>query len=148
MSREILFRGKRLNNGEWVYGDLRHRGNKVAIDGDIKISKSLAREIRPLHSTKSTQKIMREIFPVDPATVGQYTGLVDKNGKKIFEGDIVEGYDFNAEDGYGVVQWNEGAFEVVGHDLVGSFHENYWGKGFEVIGSIHDNPELLKEEMS
>ena len=84
---------------------------------------------------------------VDPSTVGQYVGLTDKNGKKIFEGDIVEGFDFCADDdGYGVVTWDDGGFLVFNGSLCGSFVENYNGRDFEVIGNIHDNPELIGGE--
>ena len=128
--REILFRGKRLNDGEWVEGYYCGKVNKTFFSP----------------AEDSAQIIDKDLFwhEVNPETVGQYTGLTDENGKKIFEGDIVEGADFTVEDGgYGVVFFEEGAFEVNGNNICGTFHENYWGKEFQVIGNIHDNPELL-----
>lgn len=65
-------------------------------------------------------------------------------GKRIFEGDIVEGVDYDADDGFGVVCWNDGAFEVGNGSWCGTFHDNYFGRDFEIIGNIHDKPELLE----
>lgn len=128
--REILFRGKRADNGEWV-------------DGNLFVDDS-----KDKHEILVGYVNYRIGWKIIPQTVGQYTGLTDKNGTKIFEGDIVEGLDFTAEDGgYGVVTFDDGAFEVDGscyNNIVGTFYENYYGKDFEVIGNIHDNPELLK----
>lgn len=121
--REILFRGK-TDKGEWVVGNL-----MVYYDGSASIIES------------STS--LNTFHVILPETVGQYTGLTDKNGKRIFESDIVEGADFTIEDGgYGLVSFEDGAFEVNGNNIIGTFHENYWGREFEVIGNIHDNPEL------
>lgn len=135
--REILFRGKRLDNGEWVEGWYQPETTIKHWDG---IQETVGVTI----AYKVEDGFLEDTL-VDPPTVGQYTGLTDKNGKRIFEGDIVEGADFTAEDGgYGVVSFDDGAFEIIGNNCCGTFHENYRGSDFEVIGNIHDNPELLK----
>ena len=122
--REILFRGK---NSEWVEGYLLHDN-----------------EQNESHIAECFEDKAAYIKEVIPETVGQYTGLTDKNGTKIFEGDIVEGQDYDEEDGYGVVTWDDGAFWVKNNHYSGTFCVNYYGYEFEIIGNIHDNPELLK----
>ena len=140
MMREILFRGKRIDNGEWVQGDLLQNVDCLKIREQEKDIKHIARS-----------------FAVLPETVGQYTGLTDKNGTKIFEGDILKIYGlkpmyvhFNGE----TLTWemiNVGVpiFEV-NHllntiDLAWVHQEAAIGEiRTEVIGNIHDNPELLK----
>lgn len=150
--REILFRGK--GNIEWVYGDLRHLN-----DGRVAIRKD------------------GEIYPYEviPETVGQYTGLKDKSGKKIFEGDIVktqERYDrpysknrkskrhigvveYQIHSGSGFHNSKTGKWDrymeyaaewIVKVQDYGKFTYGSWGDFWdcEVIGNIHDNPELLK----
>ena len=128
--REILFRGKRLDNGEWVEGDLVHSVYKV---GDTCVGKF---------------GCTLGMHQVDPSTVGQYTGLEDKNGKRIFEGDIVKTSDITHE---GVIQIPGESFEIAMRkgcwlmvsgedwDFLETNHEC-----IKVIGNIHDNPELLK----
>ena len=128
--REILFRGKRLDNGEWVEGDLVHSVYKV---GDTCVGKF---------------GCTLGMHQVDPSTVGQYTGLEDKNGKRIFEGDIVKTSDITHE---GVIQIPGESFEIAirkgcwvmvageDWDFLETNHECV-----QVIGNIHDNPEMLK----
>lgn len=128
--REILFRGKRMDNGEWIFGYYFQKKNLFSEEG-LPVIHGISDE--PPFGAK-----------VDQETVGQYTGLEDKNGKRIFEGDIVEGLDYTAEDGgYGIIGFEEGAFDVSNNDICGTFYENYWGKDFEVIGNVYDNPELM-----
>lgn len=118
--REILFRGKRIDNGEWAYGDLRHwKVDSVGIH----------------------QNEWGRTFKVELETVGQYTGLIDKNGKRIFEGDIL-----NIEFSETVVE--NAVIGYVGASFYGSTSSDDWELdgycNFEIIGNIHDNPELLK----
>lgn len=109
--REILFRGKENPSGEWVEGFLVgncHIGDWVTCT--------------PIHSK----------------TVGQFTGLTDKNGKKIFEGDIIEWDELEWGDKHReLVEWNYNLFAIRKDD---------WGEWCEVIGNIHDDPELLEVE--
>ena len=118
--REILFRGKRVDNGEWVFGDLLHNCDCVKIrENETEIN----------HVARS--------FPVLPKTIGQYTGLTDKNGTRIFEGDIISCDYF-----IGTVSFCNGCWCA---SEVGKIPEDLYELiNLEVIGNIHDNPELLK----
>ena len=135
--REILFRGKRLDNGEWVEGwyqpetTIKHWGGRQE-----KVGVTIAYKV---------EEGFLEDTLVDPSTVGQYTGLKDKNGKRIFEWDIVR---------CGTGRICKVIFfispGVSGFDLVpiGGFDApppHNWSlfADTEVIGNIHDNPELL-----
>lgn len=136
--REILFRGKRLDNGEWVDGSL-------YFDPDLERA-----QIVGFDYSISETGIDREEFsePVDPATVGQYTGLLDKNWKRIFEGDILcsRFYDlFHDETTIEVVKWfRNGWFTQQGKRIPDEIVKDGVLTCSEVIGNVHDNPELLE----
>lgn len=150
--REILFRGKRVDNGEWIKGLIWQLSDGTLVIG-----------------------IATDFFEVDPSTVGEYTGLTDKNGRKIFEGDIVKLFDIAV----GKIVQECGAFgivcrEPIDYDYLASeiapvtgcdntpmfcYNDNfvslwelYWNYNeespeisvSEVIGNIHDNPELME----
>lgn len=125
--REIKFRGKRLDNGEWIVGSYIEAENR---------DRSIAHQIIPYKAGL----VVRE---VDPATVGQYTGLKDKNGKEIYEGDIIK-TDFSYATWIGFVHFNKGNFELVDSDKNGQYLTLSVLSDIEIIGNIHDNPELLK----
>lgn len=127
--REILFRGRRSwGNKKWVEGDLLH-----GYCDHVSITKRL---------------MGIETWQVEPETVGQYTGLCDKNGKKIFEGDICKAYiciaDTVEKEVIGTICFEDGTFEFkCEHDNVYIYPLL---EVLEVIGNIYDNPELLKGE--
>lgn len=145
--REILFRGKRRDNGEWTYGSLLKPifGAKPAILQDASVDDSCRLDF--------------EYHFVDPAAVGQFTGLTDRNGKRIFEGDIIKTRyanvpkaDFIEEVVFhngrfcalykklGCEMWQRLADGVPHHPGDRSAYMEWC----EVIGNIHDNPELLE----
>ena len=141
--REVIFRGKRTDNGEWVEGDLlqiRYHSGHIEY------------QIMP-------QTPVSSAYPVLPETVGQYTGLTDKNGKRIFEGDILRGFEypfcsngefnyfaeivwFDDSSAFGIYTFKNPKSNVRGisegnTDYLEYFNADKW----EVIGNIHDNPE-------
>lgn len=123
MEREIIFRGKRTDNGKWVYGDLYHR----------KICGAISPTIHTMDYTGGS---------VIPTTIGQYTGLKDKNGTRIFEGDIINFTNVDYPDCE--IIFDNGSFvcnEIGEDNIVCELHLRLVS---EVIGNVHDNPELLK----
>ncbi|MBQ4062220.1 MAG: hypothetical protein IJD14_05130 [Christensenellaceae bacterium] len=133
---KVLFRGKRTENGEWIYGFYAESGERkyILMDGFA-----------------VGYVTMKEVVP---DTVGQYTGLTDKNGVKIFEGDIgrytqTDGARLNGKRIVctGKVVYNEktASYAVDGRDETGVKYYDYFSiKDFEVISNMHDNTELLE----
>ena len=117
MNREILFRGKRADNGEWVYGY--YSFNPFFKRGEMFVFSDYS-----------------YVYHVDPSTVCQFTGLTDRNGVKIFEGDILK---------WDEKEWGCPFFETVtwNYELFG-IRQREWKNFCEVIGNIFDNPELLE----
>lgn len=133
MDREILFRGKRIDNGEWMEGYV-----SKYFDG-FKTATCIA---WPTRETITGSLC----YDVDPATVGQYTGLTDKNGKKIFEGDVME-FDAYGLHYKGKVFFDEGAFCVTcNHPTASTFLIIALYHDAICVGNIHDNPKLLEGE--
>ena len=159
--REVIFRGKRTDNGKWECGDLLSPNEFNAIPHIVYIAY--------LNEYGDIGEIST---PVIPETVGQFTGLTDKNGKRIFEGDIFKfddevwessytscgtEYDSFAVENYGVVGFDEdmARFDFIKYkfnenSVEADLHENHtidfseFLCELEIIGNIHDNPELLE----
>ena len=128
--REILFRGKRTDNGEWETGSL-----VIIRDGCSDKEVFIADKMTGYHT------------PVIPETVCQFTGLTDKNGRKIFEGDIVEGNSeyFTYTHPYGKVVYDGGQYLISFDDVLEDIEcLGAWANDVEIIGNIYDNPELLE----
>ena len=139
--REILFRGKRidrLGKGKWIEGGVVHQTDFY---GDV------IDTYRIIDGTDTEDNDIGFSYKVDPSTVGQYTGLTDKNGKKIFEGDICR---YNTVVGTTVMKiiYKNGGFTAVNSShlvRMVDLRKEFWNKYMEVIGNIHDNPELLED---
>lgn len=138
--REIIFRGKRVDNGELVYGDLRRHNNELFIYWETTNWKACS-PLKPIVQNKAK---------IDASTLGQYTGLKDKNGKEIYEGDIVkqtiskEQIEPKQYFIYEIV-FDNGMFTIkdrlTGYqDCTGLKHKI---KTIEVIGNIYEHPHLL-----
>lgn len=135
--RDIIFRGKREDNGEWVEGYYaRICETSVISTGKLDLTE--------------WNNIKAKMFVIIPETVGQYTGLTDKNGVKIFEGDILGGY---LDDNY---PENQTVMEVVwcncwwGTKEIGCDPDPLeWEDGeiLEIVGNVFDNPEMMEGEM-
>lgn len=131
MNREILFRGKRTDNGEWVYGRL------LAEDVIVPLNQEFEVEAKRIWGCDLTAHI------VVHKTVGQFTGLCDKNGTKIFEGDIID-WGFGL---YVVVEYIKeyARFAGVNGDSIFPLEDtDDKEKRIEVVGNVYDNPDLLK----
>lgn len=133
MNREILFRGKRKDNGMWEYGNLSMRDE----------------------TGRSKYYIGQNMlgYEVLPETVGQYTGLTDKYGNKIFEGDVFDVLGFVAGDFFYnrlVVEFIKGCFYCVFYGKLRLYKsllkDVNTDRDFELNGNIHDNPELVRKD--
>lgn len=154
MKREIKFRGKSVDNNEWVYGDLIHIGNGCIIyqgsQSDYEITNKTGVAIELFDD---------EVSVVRPETLGQFTGLCDKNRKEIYEGDIVRmsyvveictADDCYEEEGKYVgvaaITANKGVClnPCVKNGLYNTKYKPLSAYRSEVIGNIYDNPDLIK----
>ena len=131
--REILFRAKRVDNGEWAEGYY----------AKLKWCNNIIHVVIPDKAEIDSGNSLLETYEINPETVCQYTGMADKNGKRIWENDIVK---IGANT---LVRYNE---KYAGWCLVqrGWMYEHFFGEAIderdcEVVGNVFDNPELMEK---
>lgn len=125
--REIKFRGKRTDTGEWVYGDLQH------------VQRINTKEEAEQSGRRTKPAVRIANYDVDEETIGQYTGLKDKNGREIYGGDTLRWLKYLVQ-----VGWCEGAF-IDCHMDSNRLLSNHALNMYTITGNIHENPELLTE---
>lgn len=135
--REIKYRGKDLETGEWVYGSLFQ-----SLEQYPAIAKP---------KPTADGKLFYCLTVVNPDTVGQYTGLKDRNGKEIYEGDILlheERYNLGLFKDYIKVEWKDAGYiaTVLNNESKGLVEPLEYCTDYPVCGNIHDNPELLEDK--
>lgn len=138
MTREIEFRG--FDGTKWYYGDLEYNRKT---------------DVARIHTYNDDGSYNKQ-YLVDPDTVGQFVGMKDKHGNKVFEGDIVEVYDFTSAyaskyrgvvkmyRGSWCVEYEDSIFDTVFHPML--FFDDFADRKIEVISNIYDNPELLSSK--
>lgn len=133
--RKILFRAKRIDNSNWIVGYLWVGNDRSYI---------IPHNVGIGYDDETKMIVSAAAYEICPETICWDAGLTDKNGTKIFKGDIVE---IAGEDGYFVINWDNDTakFTMDGDGLTVDF-DNYWGYETEVVGNIFDNPELVGRE--
>ena len=139
--REILFRGQDAATGDWIKGFYVHLFDDKGND---------SHRIYSGYAETDCEDYYPDFWEVDPETVGQFTGRVDKNGNRVFEGDIIRITAFAPNIFVGVILWDDhDQCYLIVKDPIEQIHIDDFGNYgkpsyYEVIGNIHDNPELLE----
>lgn len=135
MNREILFRAKKVDGGEWIEGYIVKKHGTYF-----------------LYDINESDTCRQNNYLIDEDTICQYTGLTDKNGKKIFEGDIVRYCEICGEVKFGLYEanfslsnLNQGFYVEFPEDSLYRGELGYWRNKVVVVGNIYDNSELLEE---
>lgn len=164
--REILFRGKPVNKEDYTLYENLYKDNKDTIDvlnngfvyGSLVVIKDkyyICIGVAGVMINSSINNATATLIEVIPETVGEYTNLTDKNGKKIFEGDIIKQINsYDKLEMIGFVRFSKSSQFVISHTYTKK--ENCYKRGMkkafaiktncEIIGNIYDNPELLEAE--
>lgn len=140
MAREILFKAKRIDNGEWVEGYYGIKGKETEVEQNCIMASTFNSNGKP--------DFYFNDYVIDKKTICQFTGLLDKNGNKIWENDVVHKADTSAlgwcRERICIVSWDKWGY----WKITTTFGDGYWigefdNEQLEVIGNIFDNPELL-----